>query len=143
MLKKTLLSLFTVLLTSGLLFAQKDITGVWKTIDDETGKAKSHVQIYKTKSGKYAGKVVKILDPSRQDAVCDKCSDWRKDKPVMGMVIVLNMEKDGDEYTGGEILDPKKGKVYRCKMWLEDENTLKVRGYLGPFYRTQTWYRVE
>lgn len=125
------------------LYAQKNIEGVWRTIDDETNKPKSHIQIYKTQSGKYAGKVVRILEKGKEDARCDKCTDWRKDQPVMGMIILLNLVEDGKEYTNGDILDPEKGKVYRCKMWLEDENTLKVRGYLGPFYRTQTWYRVQ
>lgn len=128
------------LLSTGALMAQSP-AGLYKTIDDETGKAKSHVLIYEYQ-GKFYGKVQKILDPSRADAKCTKCSGNYKDKPIQGMVIMWNMKKDGNEYTGGQILDPNKGKTYTCKFWTEG-NTLKVRGYLGPFYRTQTWYKLN
>ncbi|HEY9034436.1 MAG TPA: DUF2147 domain-containing protein [Pseudomonadales bacterium] len=135
---RSLLLLCTALSLSATALA--DITGRWKTIDDETGEAKSIVNIYRD-GDRYYGRVEQLLlKPA--DTVCDKCEGERKDKPVVGMVILSDMQADGKEYSGGEILDPAKGKVYRCKLWLEDNNTLKVRGYLAFFYRTQSWYRV-
>ncbi len=123
--------------------AQTSIVGVWKTMDDETGLAKSHVEIYE-QNGKYYGKVIKILDPNKQNSVCGECdeSDSRYNKKVLGMVIVTGLVKDGDEYTDGEILDPNKGEIYDCEMWLEN-GKLMVRGYIAFFYRTQTWYKVQ
>ncbi|MDD3458608.1 MAG: DUF2147 domain-containing protein [Weeksellaceae bacterium] len=125
-------------------YAQSPI-GVWKTIDDKTGKEKSYVQIYETKSGKLQGKVVKILTPGREDAKCTDCSGDNKDKPINGMVILWGLEKNGSEWSGGHILDPNNGKQYKCKISLKDSDTLSVRGFLGVSLlgRTQTWYRVE
>jgi len=124
---------------------EKSITGKWKTIDDETGEPKSIVRIYK-KKGKYYGKVKKLFRKPGEDPnpVCDKCADDdpRKDKPTKGMVIIKDMKKDGNEYSGGTILDPKNGKIYTCKLWLENGN-LMVRGYIAFFFRTQTWHRVK
>ena len=123
----------------------QDIVGRWKTIDDETGKEKSIVNIY-MQDGKYFGKIDTLFrEPDEDpDPVCDKCppEDPRYNKKLVGMVILENLEKDGDEWDDGSILDPGKGKVYDCKMWIEDGN-LKVRGYLFFLYRTQTWYRVD
>lgn len=121
----------------------QDIFGKWKTIDDETGKPKSIVEITE-KDGKAYGKILKLFrEPGEDpDPICDDCTDHRKDKKVIGMTIVTDMVKDGSEWEDGEILDPKNGKVYDCKMWVEDGN-LKVRGYIAFFYRTQTWLPVE
>ncbi|MBL7814938.1 MAG: DUF2147 domain-containing protein [Saprospiraceae bacterium] len=119
--------------------------GVWKSIDDETGEAKSHVQLYQ-ENGKMYGKVIAFLrkntDPNR---VCDKCTDWRKGQKIMQMMIVRDMYLSGDTWKGGKILDPEKGKEYTCTMWFESgkPNELKVRGWIGPLFRTQTWYRVQ
>ncbi len=126
------------------MYAQSPI-GTWKTIDDETGKEKSYVQIYETKSGKLQGKVVKILTPGKENAKCTDCKGDNKDKPINGMVILWGLEKDGSSWSGGHILDPNKGKQYKCKINLKDANTLEVRGFLGVSLlgRTQTWYRVE
>jgi len=141
-----MLLLAMVLLLSSQTFAQQDpIIGKWKTIDDETGRPKSIVEIYML-DGKFYGRVDSLFRKPGEDPnpVCDKCpeDDPRYNKPVLGMEIIKDMKKDGDEYTGGTILDPKKGKIYRCKLWIED-GKLKVRGYLAFFYRTQTWYRVK
>lgn len=118
----------------------QDIVGKWKTIDDNTGKARSIVEIFE-KDGKYFGKINELIleEGDDPDPVCDKCEDHRKGQKVIGMVFIENMKKDGDEYSGGKILDPEDGKIYRCKMWIED-GKLKVRGYLYFFYRTQTWH---
>lgn len=118
-----------------------DIVGQWQTIDDETGKAKSIVEIIKKNNGHYEAKVLQLL-LKPNDTVCDKCEGDLHNKPIVGMTILSGMKKDGEEYSGGEILDPAKGKVYRCKMWLED-GKLKVRGYLAFLYRTQTWHRAD
>ncbi len=117
----------------------QDIVGSWKTIDDNTGKARSVVEIYE-KEGLYFGKVVDIFPQPGEDPdpICENCTGDKKNQKVIGMEIITDMEKDGDEYVNGEILDPENGKVYKCKLWVEDGN-LKVRGYLYFLYRTQTW----
>lgn len=120
--------------------------GVWKTIDDETGKAKSHVKIYLAKNGKYYGKIVKLLNREKgdEDPVCDVCPGSDKGQKIIGMKIVKGLEKQSDgTFSDGTIMDPKSGKVYSCKIWSEGKDKLKVRGYVGPFYRTQTWHRVN
>lgn len=140
--KKFLTTLFAL----GFAFAtwgQQSFTGTWKTIDDDTKEAKSHVEIYKS-GNKYAGKVAKLLlKPA--DSKCEKCTGGRQNKPIVGMTILENMVLDGNELQDGKILDPENGKLYTCKMWLKDgdPNTLVVRGYLFGFYRTQYWYRVK
>ena len=114
--------------------------GYWKTIDDETGEAKSIVKIYEV-DGKYYGRVDRLL--LKPGALCDKCEGEDHNKPIEGMVFVWGMSADGDaEYSGGKIFDPAKNKTYRCSMWIKD-GKLMVRGYLGPFYRTQTWHPVD
>lgn len=119
------------------------VFGTWKTKDDETNEEKSHVEIYEA-GGKLYGKVIKLLRES-PDRLCDKCPGDRKNQPVLNMIILVNMlQKDG-MWQSGDILDPEKGKWYGCKIWLKegDPDTLVVRGYLGPFYRTQYWSRVR
>lgn len=127
-----------------LLFGQSPV-GTWKTIDDETGDAKSYVEITQASNGTLQGKVVKILTPGKENKKCTDCKGAKKDKPILGMEILWGLEKDGDGWSGGKILDPNKGKEYKCKMSLKDNNTLDVRGYIGfsLIGRTQTWYRVE
>jgi len=93
--KTTLVSLIILLLSFQVVFSQS-IIGKWKTIDDETGEAKSIVEIYE-ESGKIYGKVVAILNPEKRDGVCEKCEDDRKDKPIIGMIIINGLEKDDDE----------------------------------------------
>ncbi len=119
--------------------------GIWKTIDDETGEAKSHVEIYE-KDGKYHGKIVKLLRVS-SDKTCDNCPGAKKDKPLLGMEILWALSPDKDMWTKGKIMDPENGKTYKCKVWFEEGNgdELYVRGYIGisALGRNQTWYRVE
>jgi uncharacterized protein (DUF2147 family) len=127
-------------------FAQDaSIVGKWKTIDDETNEPKSIVQIYE-KDGKYFGQIKELFRKPGEDPdpVCDKCPDGdpRKDQLTKGMIIIQNLVKKGNDYTDGTILDPKKGKVYACRLWIKDKN-LMVRGSIAFFFRTQTWYRVE
>lgn len=133
-----LLIAFFVVIKFG--YAQ-DMTGKWKTIDDETGKVKSIVHVFKATNGKYYGQVKDILDKTRgENPLCDKCTDKRKGQPIKGMYIINDMTLNGNVLSGGNILDPQKGKEYSCKIWLEGDK-LKVRGYWGVFYRTQTWHR--
>ena len=120
----------------------QSIVGKWKTIDDETGKEKSIVEVYK-KGDKYFGKIIDILNPKKKKKNCIKCSDYRKDQPVLGMEIIKDLEQDNNEFEDGTILDPENGKIYDCKIWLKDKNTLNVRGYVMFFYRTQEWIRVS
>ena len=121
------------------------IVGKWKTIDDKTGEPKSIVEIYE-KNGKYFGQIQELFikEGDNSSPVCDKCpdDDPRKNQPKKGMVIVQELVKNDDEYSGGTILDPKEGKIYSCKMWIED-GKLMVRGYIAFFFRTQTWQKAE
>ncbi|MGB6082944.1 DUF2147 domain-containing protein [Moheibacter sp.] len=141
---KKLLTACVVFLFGVLAYAQSPV-GTWKTIDDKTGKEKSHVKIYETKSGKLQGDVVKILTPGNEEATCTECEGDRKNKKINGMTILWGLEKDGSEWSGGHILDPNSGKQYKCLIRLKDKNTLEVRGYLGVSLlgRTQTWTRVD
>jgi uncharacterized protein (DUF2147 family) len=121
--------------------------GLWKNIDDETGKPKAMIRITENQ-GQLQGKIEKLFRPAdqEQDPKCDKCEGARKDQPIVGMVIVSGLKKDGNEYNGGEILDPANGKVYRSKAKLQDGGKkLEVRGYVGApmFGRSQTWVREE
>ena len=137
----------SLLFVAGHALAQMSPVGLWKTIDDDSKKEKSLVRI-KENNGVYSGTIEKLLDPSsKQDAVCDKCTDDRKDKPVLGMTILRNLKQSADDkavYEGGDIVDPNNGKVYRTRLKpVEDGKKLEMRGYIGPFYRTQVWIRVE
>ena len=127
-------------------FAQNSPVGRWKTIDDETGKVKSIVEIYKTTSGTLAGKVVEILQSDKgPDPLCDKCSGSNRNKPIKGMVILWNLkEQDATHWTGGTVLDPAKGKTYKSKITLTNGGSkLQMRGYMGieALGRTQPWVR--
>jgi uncharacterized protein (DUF2147 family) len=121
------------------------IVGKWKTIDDKTGDPKSIVEIYE-KNGKFYGQIKELFikEGDNPNPTCDKCpaDDPRKDQPTKGMVIIQELVKTNDGYSGGTILDPKEGKIYTCKMWVED-GKLMVRGYIAFFFRTQTWHRAE
>lgn len=132
-----------MLFVSQFLFAQSSIVGLWKTIDDETGKEKSVVEIYQ-KGDLYYGKVIKLFrEPDEdQNPICDKCDedDERYNQPVIGMEIIQALEQDGDEFEDGTIIDPENGSVYDCKLWIED-GQLQVRGYISFLYRTQTWLK--
>ena len=140
--KKIILSI-TFLLIAITGFSQT-VIGKWKTIDDETGKAKSIVEIYE-KSGKIYGRILEILEEENRNRKCDLCTGIEKDKPILGMVIIKGLTKDDDEYSGGKILDPKNGKQYKCYITLDGKDKLKVRGYIGISLlgRTQTWARVK
>lgn len=142
-----MLAALAVLLLHGAAFAQATPVGLWKTIDDETKKEKSLVRIVET-GGTLSGRIEKLLAPdAKADDVCDKCTDDRKDKPIVGLPIIRNAKvspEDPGLWTGGEILDPNNGKTYKLRLKpLDGGKALEVRGYIGPFYRNQTWIRVE
>lgn len=139
------LGILLVMFALGTFMSQaQDVVGNWKTFDDETGEAKSIVQIYE-QGGKIYGKVIEILNPDKRDAKCQNCKGSDKDKPIMGLVIIKGLSKDGKEWSGGQILDPNKGKLYKCSMSLEGKDVLKVRGYVGISLlgRTQTWKKAN
>jgi len=142
-------ALFVLAFLSPVLRAQEVLLGTWKTVADEgedKGKAKSHLEIFE-KDGAYFARIAKLLlEP--QDKVCEKCKGELKGKPLIGMIIMSDMKKTGkvdaefgEEYAGGQIMDPENGKSYRCKIWVKGDN-LTVRGYLAIFHRTQNWFRV-
>jgi uncharacterized protein (DUF2147 family) len=122
--------------------AADPIVGKWNTVDEKSGKVVSEVEVY-DQGGKIFGKITGLTDPSDAQGkpkTCTKCQGADKDKPIVGLVILKDLSASGDRYKGGTITDPEDGKVYRSELWVED-GKLKVRGYLGPFYRTQTWVK--
>lgn len=135
-----------ILYSTSIKAQHEDITGLWKTIDDETGNPKSVVEIF-IQDGKLFGKVVKLFRKQGEDPdpKCDKCDedDPRYNQRVLGMTIITDMEHQKDNtWEDGEILDPKKGKIYDCKLWVEN-GKLQVRGYVLFFHRTQEWLRYD
>ena len=123
--------------------AEPGITGRWKTVDDKTGKPKGIVLIYE-QNGQFFGKIESAIDPKDANDICSLCKDERKNMRTVGMVFLRHLKRDGDEFDGGDILDPDNGKVYRCKAKLaEGGKKLIVRGYIGISLigRSQTWTR--
>ena len=142
---KTFIAAAALLCATAGAFAQATPVGLWKTIDDETKQEKSYVRITES-GGVLGGKIEKLLDPTKQDAKCDKCTDARKDQPVLGMAIIEGVKKSADDayWDGGSILDPNNGKTYKVRLTPKDGGkALEVRGFIGPFFRNQTWIRVE
>lgn len=126
------------------IYAQNSIIGKWKTIDDNTGKLRSIVEIYE-KSGKIFGKVTEILAAEDRNRVCENYTGSDKNAPILGMVIIHGLLKDGNEYNNGKIIDPQNGNTYRCLLSLEHKDKLKVRGYIGfsMIGRSQYWLRAK
>jgi uncharacterized protein (DUF2147 family) len=126
--------------------AQNTPVGVWKTIDDDGKTEKSLVRIV-DEGGRLSGSIEKLFDGSKQDAVCDKCSDERRGKKHVGLTILRNVVRQGDDalWADGDILDPNNGKIYKVRLKpVNDGTRLEVRGYIGmPMLgRTQTWVRA-
>lgn len=126
--KKILLTTFFLVTFFNL--QSQSIFGKWHSTNEETGEVDSVIEVYE-KNGKAFAKIVEIKNPKRKNAVCDLCTGENKDKPILGLNILTGLEKDGDEWSGGKILDPRNGKVYKCYIKLETENKLKIRGYIG------------
>ncbi len=142
------LTLTALTLFAGAALAQATPVGVWKSIDDKTKTERAQIRITES-GGVLSGKIEKLLAAdAKQDAVCDKCTDDRKGKPIIGMEILRGVKKDADEpvWEGGTILDAAEGKVYKVKLTpVDGGKKLDVRGYVGmPMLgRTQTWIRIE
>jgi uncharacterized protein (DUF2147 family) len=117
--------------------------GLWKTVDDKTGAARAIVRIYE-QDGRLFGKIESSFTAGADHRVCEVCTDERKDQPIVGLIIIRNMKRSDDEYSGGDILDPDTGSVYHCKLHVEGGTRLVVRGYIGfsLIGRNQTWQRV-
>ena len=139
---KRFVLLFFVLIVSFSMSSQT-IFGKWKTIDGITGEDKSIVEIYK-ENGKVFGKIIDILNPKDKDALCEKCKDEDYNKPIKGLVLIKNMQKEGRYYRKGTIFDPENGKKFRCRLMLTDNpDVLQVRGYIAFLYASQYWERVK
>lgn len=131
---------------SSLAYADSNLAGLWKTIDDTTGKLRSLIRI-SDKNGEFIATVEKGLLPSDSaNDVCEQCTGERKGKPLIGMVIMDGMKEKGDVYEGGHILDPDNGEIYQCKIKLDSTGKLlEVRGFIGISLigRSQIWVREE
>jgi uncharacterized protein (DUF2147 family) len=140
--KKIILT--TLLLTITISINSQTIFGNWVSKNDETGKVDSVIEVYE-KEGKAFAKIIEIKNPDRKTAICDLCKGDNKDKPILGLNILTGLEKDDDEWSGGKILDPRNGKVYKCYIKLEGSNKLKIRGYMGfaLIGKTAYWERAE
>jgi uncharacterized protein (DUF2147 family) len=125
-------------------FQSNEIEDVWITQDDETGKKKSEVLLYKN-NGKLYGKIINLLLEEDEGKICINCKGENKNLPIEGMVIVEGLKLNGKTWEEGTILDPKSGKTYSCYITFDDDNTLKVRGYIGfsLLGRTQKWIRKK
>ncbi|MCE3272288.1 MAG: hypothetical protein K0S57_2685 [Ramlibacter sp.] len=133
-------------LVAGAVFAQQSPVGLWRSIDDKTGEAKAEIRIVDN-GGALSGRIEKrLLKDAKPDDVCKECKDERKGKPIIGLEIIRGAKKAASEdvWTGGKILDPENGKEYTAKLTpVDGGQKLQVRGYIGPFYRTQVWVRVN
>ncbi len=144
---KRVASITILVLLVPLFSLAQSLLGTWRTYNEETGEPLSHIRIDSTTQG-IEGRVVKIILAPYQgkDPICVKCPPDKQNRKVIGMTFLWDFEQVGDKWVNGKILDPQNGEVYNSKMWLEDPQTLKVRGFGGPwdlFFRTQTWVRAE
>jgi uncharacterized protein (DUF2147 family) len=124
--------------------AAEPVVGRWNTIDDKTGKVRSTVELYE-QGGKVFGRIVGLAEPNDESGkarICGKCTGADKDTPVVGLVILRDLNSDGERDKGGTILDPEDGKVYKAEVWTQD-GKLRVRGYAGLFFRTQEWAKAK
>ncbi len=133
-----------LVVTAGPVMAADSPVGRWNTVDEKSGKVRSTVEIYEH-GGKVFGKIVGLAEPyddTGKARLCRKCTGGDKDKPLVGIVIVKDLSAVDGRYQGGTIMDPENGKTYTAELWVDGE-TLKVRGYLAFFYRTQTWVKSK
>lgn len=139
--KKAFLSL--LILTVTISVNAQTIFGKWHSTNDN-GKVDSVIEVYE-KDGKAFAKIAEILNEDRKNAVCDKCEGENKNKPILGLDILTGLQKDGDEWSSGKILDPRDGKVYDCYITLVKPDKLKLRGYIGVslFGKTKYWTRAK
>ncbi len=120
--------------------------GLWRTVDDRTGSERGVVRVFEYNGALY-GRIERIFDPAQAALTCVKCADERRDKPLLGLNFLRGLRPDGkDAWSGGEIVDPETGSVYRASARLTDGgDKLVVRGYLliGLLGRSQTWTREK
>lgn len=124
----------------------QEIVGKWITVDDDTGKEKSVVEVYEKEDGKIYGKIVDFLeDGADSDDTCDHCKGDMKGEKLMGFEVLKGFEKKGDKYENGKVTDPEADKTYDSKIWVDEDDAsiLKVRGYVSFIYRTQEWKRKK
>ncbi|MFZ6692033.1 DUF2147 domain-containing protein [Undibacterium sp. SXout20W] len=145
--KISLIAILFSIALAPLAHAEDSPVGLWKNIDDKTGKPKALIRITET-GGELQGKIERLFVEADADKnpKCDKCEGVNKDQPIIGMTILFGLKKNGDEYTGGKILDPANGKLYSSKITpVENYKKLNVRGYIGtPFLgRSQVWVREQ
>jgi len=143
---KALFAAFVMVAGATSALAQMSPVGLWRSVDDKTGESKAEIRIGEP-GGALQGRIEKTLrKDAKPDAVCEECTDDRKGKPMAGLEIIRGGKKaEGkDVWEGGKILDPENGKEYRASFTpIDGGKKLEVRGYLGPFWRTQTWARVQ
>lgn len=135
---------FALALAASAAFAQMTPVGLWRNVDDKTGEAKAEIRIV-DQGGKLSGRIEKTLT-KKGKPTCEECRDERKDQPIVGLEIIRNAQKaEGqDVWEHGKILDPENGKEYTLRLApIDGGQKLQVRGYIGPFFRTQTWVRVQ
>ena len=136
---------FLILITHLTVAQNHSVFGRWRTIDDETGKATSVIEIFE-KHNRIYGRIIELLNSKAKNPKCEKCDAEDKNKPILGLIVLKGLKRDKDgSYSDGKILDPKHGKVYKCNLSLETRDKLKVRGFIGInlLGRTQFWERVK
>ncbi len=140
--QKLYITLILLIITNSI--NSQSIFGKWYSTNEETGEIDSVIEVYK-KQEKAFGKIIEIKNSERKNAVCDLCKDKNKNKPILGLNILNGLEKDGEEWSGGTILDPRNGNVYKCFIQLVQQDKLKIRGYFGLsiFGKTAYWQRAK
>ena len=140
--QKLYLTLILLIITNTI--NSQSIFGKWYSTNEETGEIDSVIEVYKKQEKAFA-KIIEIKNSERRNAVCDLCKDKNKNKPILGLNILNGLERDGEEWSGGTILDPRNGNVYKCCIQLVQKDKLKIRGYLGLalFGKTAYWQRAK
>jgi uncharacterized protein (DUF2147 family) len=140
--QKLYLTLIIMIITNTI--NSQSIFGKWYSTNEETGEIDSVIEVYKKQEKAFA-KIIEIKNSERRNAVCDLCKDKNKNKPILGLNILNGLERDGEEWSGGTILDPRNGNVYKCYIQLVQKDKLKIRGYLGLalFGKTAYWQRAK
>lgn len=142
---KLILIIFVIFISNFTAAQSHNVFGRWRTIDDETGKATSVIEIFE-KHNRVYGRIIELVNSKAKNPKCEKCEGEDKNKSIIGLIVLKGLRKDKDGgYSGGKILDPKHGKVYKCNMSMETKDKLKIRGFIGInlLGRTQIWERVK
>lgn len=137
---------FALTFAASAAMAQMNPVGLWQTIDDKDGTPKSEIRIVET-AGVVSGKIERDLSPkAKPEDICTECKDDRKDQPITGLELIRGLKKTEGKnvWEGGTIVEPSSGKVYKMTMTpIEGGKKIEMRGYIGPFYRTQIWNRIQ